>query len=613
LIIKISYIFFLAAIFAQWSKAQPEGLTVYEFPKQIPVAYQIDVSNERALMSNNSNVLLSKKEFNQFTKNIIENKIHQINEGEVYINWEVAENYLTELLAQLLPDTLKQNDINIYIRRDVLPNAYSTYDASIYINVGLLADIESEAALAFAIAHELAHYVGNHQLRNYKLLKQNKKNESNKLKKLVHKNQSLELEADKIAAQIIDRAGFDVNCVNSVFDLIYANENLFKKERVENIQQFAKPVDSTLIQSKNSTEFKTVRKLAKYEKVHLLLDQFEYNNGLHQSLNYYLLDTTLKYLPFYIVEAARRYILVHPDEMDNSIIQEDKGTPFVEYIELEKFSYKNIIEYFLQAPFLAQLPDLLFSQASYFYQLGDTIKSEQFFTKYTDSLSNKYTKLAKHLSKQTDLNSNSKKSITLINNIKSYQVKEKEDPTFNLNKSALLNQKYGLKLKSSLVREFPKQNINLQQDLITQDYKQAQLLKTTSIAILLAKNITEQYTLPLNELVFLLQPDLFNLFNEAQLSELSFINVNTFQKNKKQRFGGMVNPINWIGKFFRSYISGIENQYYTVEQIKLNQEINTVFYQLDTINFKLNLPHLLHSIYESIKSEENQGEKLVKK
>jgi len=598
-------------------KAQPSGLSVYQFPEQIPLSYQISFEPELAKMPYYESSKLKKKDYAYFTRSIVENKIHQIKEGEVYLDWIEVELYVKRLLNRLLPDSLKtEKEIKVYIRRDPTANAYSSYDASIYINVGLLADIKSEAALAFVLSHELAHYIGHHQLCNYQLFKENHKNEEKKLKKLVHNNKLLELEADKVAAKMIKEAGFNIEDAFSVFDLIYTSKNLFKKERIDNITQFVHQNNIEFDES-NGSKFEKITQLAKYEKVHLLLNHFKYNQCLNQALQYYVGDSSLHFLPFYIAESARRHLLIHPADIEQPVMTFDNSEEVYadDLKSSEKNTYKNVLDYFYKAQFLTDIPDLVFSKALYYFQLSDTVVGKTLLDEYINQkASKKYIELAKYFNSGFERDqSNYKKSAIIIKNIQSYGIKDSDKPVLDTHNSLELNEKYNVKLQKILSTKLPKQAIVLEQDFLKTDFGKTEAYKRMSVAILLAQNIKQSSELPVNQILFLLQPSTFNLLSEEQLQEVSLFELNAFKKRKNKRFGGIINPLNWAGKIFRSYISGSENNFYTIEQINLNMSSNAIFYSVDTINYKLNLPHLLNGMYESIKNAEINHEDFVEK
>ncbi len=613
----IWYIILSVSLLSFVAKAQPNGLSIYQFPKQIPLSYQLDIETEQAKMPYCEHSTLKKREFDYFTHTIIENRIHQINKGEIYLDWIEAELYVKRLLNRLLPDTLKnKKEINIFIRRDADPNAYSTYDASIYINMGLLADIKSEAALAFVLSHELAHYLGQHQLHNFQLFKQNEKKEEGKFKRLVHNNKLLELEADRVAAKIIQKAGFNVQDVYSVFDLIYSSENLFKKERIDNIKQVIdQSVNSTGFE--DSAAFKKITRLSKYEKIHLLLNQFTYDRCLQNALRYYATDTSMQFLPYYIVESIRRHLLINPDDLNESVfdnINQHLNRAERDYTNKNYLqnTYHDFVSYFSDSRFVKNIPDLLFSKALYAYQMNKPDADDLFEAYLQLKASKQFTNLAKFLMlNSTYPKKHFQKSIAILENIGAYNLRESTKPFLDVSKSFSLNYQYNNKLKKNLSAKFPKQSILLQQDLMSSNYKKAEIYRQLSVATLLAQNIKDFNELSVQEILFLLLPTAFTLLEEEQVGEISYFKINAFKKDKKPKFTSVINPLSWIGMAFRSYLFGSDKYFYIVEQINLNQSTATIFYEMDTIKYRIKLPHLLNTMYESIKNAENCHDSLV--
>lgn len=88
--------------------------------------------------------------------------------GRVLFNDEVS-NYLadvTHLLLDVQPLSRKQ-DIRIYALRSSAVNAFATERGEIFVTLGLIAQLENEAQLAYIIAHELAHVEKKHVINFY--------------------------------------------------------------------------------------------------------------------------------------------------------------------------------------------------------------------------------------------------------------------------------------------------------------------------------------------------------------------------------------------------------------------------------------------------------------
>jgi len=77
--------------------------------------------------------------------------------------------YLDSILERLQPENLAGDlNIQVFVVRDPVVNAFAFPDGGIYINIGLLERLENEAQLALVLAHELAHIILRHSLSRYK-------------------------------------------------------------------------------------------------------------------------------------------------------------------------------------------------------------------------------------------------------------------------------------------------------------------------------------------------------------------------------------------------------------------------------------------------------------
>lgn len=118
---------------------------------------------------------------------------------------DTISQYCSVLLDRLLvnnPELRKK--IRVYTVKSPDFNAYATESGIIFVNAGLLAEIENEAQLAFILAHEVIHFEESHVLNEY-VEKSKLDNEKvyeqddldTKLKSLSNYSKSQELEADK--------------------------------------------------------------------------------------------------------------------------------------------------------------------------------------------------------------------------------------------------------------------------------------------------------------------------------------------------------------------------------------------------------------------------------
>ncbi len=91
-----------------------------------------------------------------------ESLVRYFNDDNFIDNDEITD-YLHQVLVKVLRSNPQINgDISIYAFRSSVPNAFTFWDGTIGVTLGLLARIENEDELAFVISHELAHYYAHH-------------------------------------------------------------------------------------------------------------------------------------------------------------------------------------------------------------------------------------------------------------------------------------------------------------------------------------------------------------------------------------------------------------------------------------------------------------------
>lgn len=118
---------------------------------------------------------------------------------------DTISQYCSVLLDQLLVDNPElRKKIRVYTVKSPDFNAYATESGIIFVNAGLLAEIENEAQLSFILAHEVIHFEESHVLSEYvekskmdteKMYRQ--EDLDTKLRSLSNYSKSQELEADK--------------------------------------------------------------------------------------------------------------------------------------------------------------------------------------------------------------------------------------------------------------------------------------------------------------------------------------------------------------------------------------------------------------------------------
>ncbi|MBL4648999.1 MAG: M48 family metallopeptidase [Aureispira sp.] len=162
---------------------------------------------------------------------------------------------ITEYINQVADDLLKNNlelrkKLRFYAVRSSAVNAFATNQGIIFVNVGLLAQLENEAQLAFILAHEISHVSHKHALDMYmEAQKINRyssrsdlmKNTSfdDKMVATNYYSKELESEADQEGLKLYLTSKYSLNDLDGVFDVLqysYLPFDIlpFKREFFEN-------------------------------------------------------------------------------------------------------------------------------------------------------------------------------------------------------------------------------------------------------------------------------------------------------------------------------------------------------------------------------------------
>ena len=150
--------------------------------------------------------------------------------GEIFYNDEISV-YLNELKDTLLSDHPEKNNIKVYLTNFTELNAFTNDFGNIYVNVGLIAKMNTVDELLTVLAHEIAHVLLEHSFKqeNRKVDLENGRrisevDEINAFES--HKfSQKQELEADSLAFELLKKCRFDLNAFKDAFELLRHSKN----------------------------------------------------------------------------------------------------------------------------------------------------------------------------------------------------------------------------------------------------------------------------------------------------------------------------------------------------------------------------------------------------
>ncbi len=158
-------------------------------------------------------------------------------------------NYINDVADVVFESTPElREELRFYTLKSTTVNAFSTNQGIVFVNLGLLAQVENEAQLAFVLAHEVIHYKNKHVMDGYTETQEIKRGEgdynkysySQKIEAFYNYSKDNETEADvEGLTDFYLKTEYSPQEVERVFDvLLYSylpfDEVLFEKSFLEN-------------------------------------------------------------------------------------------------------------------------------------------------------------------------------------------------------------------------------------------------------------------------------------------------------------------------------------------------------------------------------------------
>jgi beta-barrel assembly-enhancing protease len=148
---------------------------------------------------------------------------------------DTVSAYLKQVLKQLPAQIDSKKEVEIYVLRTPVVNAFAVDRGTIFVSLGLLAHVENEAQLAFILAHELAHIKHNHSLNLFlksegldKSASKSTGSSSKRSKSVIERNnfsKEHEMEADAKGFATFDQSGYSFETISNVFEMLkYADQ-----------------------------------------------------------------------------------------------------------------------------------------------------------------------------------------------------------------------------------------------------------------------------------------------------------------------------------------------------------------------------------------------------
>ncbi len=211
-----------AQVPSNFTRFSCEGIIPDDFTSSFKDRYKEDLDVHL------QNTTLKKRDAKEFA--VLTNYYnHNLLQSGSVLYGDQISTYAENILDRLLKDNEEfREEVRVYTIKSNHVNAYSTSNGIIFLTLGLMAKVESEAQLAFVLSHELGHIKAKHVFQSFtdhKLIWSNsggyrKMNwEERTLTSFKH-SRDAEYEADETGLEIYLKAGYRIEEIENGFDVL---------------------------------------------------------------------------------------------------------------------------------------------------------------------------------------------------------------------------------------------------------------------------------------------------------------------------------------------------------------------------------------------------------
>lgn len=176
------------------------------------------------------------------------NSIHELLlSGDVLYN-DMYSVYLNKIKDELLSqDEELRKKITVYAVKKSVPNAFTFNDGKVFFNIGLLSYLNSEAEIAFILAHEISHYTQKHSIKTFEkatdILPKGYTKNKNDIFAINQFSQEQEKEADSKGLELFIKSKYRRTGALSMFEALERTEfplmdYKFPRELISNSRLF---------------------------------------------------------------------------------------------------------------------------------------------------------------------------------------------------------------------------------------------------------------------------------------------------------------------------------------------------------------------------------------
>lgn len=223
--------------FENYKNIQSSGIIPADFVTRSSEKFQTDLNEEKNSSNGNSN-FHAKKEFLLISSFQVREMLFS---GKIMFNDTISQ-YIKNVSDKLLEhDPVLRNQIRFYVYKSSAVNGFATNDGMIFITLGLLSRLKTEAELAFVLAHEITHYKKKHVINAFIKKKKEERSWDRVSRKDVEievnkYSRKLESEADLEGFKLFRESDYDINGIEEIFDVLKFYHLFFADDKFDTHQ-----------------------------------------------------------------------------------------------------------------------------------------------------------------------------------------------------------------------------------------------------------------------------------------------------------------------------------------------------------------------------------------
>jgi Zn-dependent protease with chaperone function len=667
----------LIFLFTGFTSSAQQNTWTYQFPGSFPSEYNFNAKEEYdRLLSEEADPKVNKLDFSRYAEAVAYGKRASFTSGRVYLNWDELEEYLNQVLQKILPANLKnKSSIHVYPTRDPSVNAFAIHDGTLFFNVGLLEQIEDEAALAIILGHELAHYIHqdskNSYLRFLQLNRRSVRNNANKKNLLLLHNMQFsrkqESRADSLGYMLANQAGYNIKsglfnyALFKRLDNKYREVNTRKKkkekysrellathpettQRAEILNNLTKRIDrrnkKTFLVGEEI--FRGLQTQARYETMQLMLSFNNYHDCIEKAFINHLINPEEDINIYYLLEGIRRACYIDKklktkkfltannpllkkgpavladlkDFVDDTVFYKKfRAKELLDTTRIEFRTYNQAFTYFSEIAKQRNIPEAYLSMALFGYTGKKSAKRDSLLKKYLSFETIKYRLFAEKLLKEEFLEKENFRELVLVDEFTFV-----EDHTYGYHDRLLLADErqpgYIEALKKMSTKHFPGKEIKFISDELQYSTAETMLLREMmNTTFFMATEGEKKAKL----FLYILEPKFLEYIESNDIKAVEYLKTYALDDKTYTARSAIayLSPLALSYLLYGSlqkYLFGSQRYGYDVlyYSVQLSDNRESIFGNVESVHYKMTKGNFINTVYHCFKAREKFDEEFEK-